>query len=109
VPCCLRCPSRVGLIGPSVTQSLIQNLGRAAPGAAREILTNAIQNIQSHRSTAGVLFIAGLAVALWSASSYVAAFMRASNVVWDVEEGRPIWKTIPLRVAVTAITVLLLT
>ena len=101
--------SLLGLLGHSVTQSLIQNLGKAAPSDARQIFTSAIQNIQSHRSTAGILFIVGLVLALWSASGYIAAFMRASNVVWDVEEGRPIWTTIPLRLAVTLVTVVLLT
>jgi membrane protein len=46
--------------------------------------------------------------ALWSASGYIAAFMRAANVVWDVEEGRPIWKTLPVRLGVTLVVVLLL-
>jgi membrane protein len=101
--------SLLGLLGHSVTQSLIQNLGKAAPSDARQIFTNAIQNIQSHQSTAGVLFVVGLVLALWSASGYIAAFMRASNVIWDVEEGRPIWTTIPLRLAVTLVTVVLLT
>jgi membrane protein len=101
--------SLLGLLGRSVTQSLIQNIGKAAPSDARQIFTKAVENIQSNRSTAGVLFIVGLALALWSASGYIAAFMRASNVVWDVEEGRPIWTTIPLRIAVTLITVVLLT
>ncbi len=101
--------SLLGLLGHSVTQSLITNLGKAAPSDARQIFTKAIQNIQSHQSTAGVLFIVGLIAALWSASSYIAAFMRASNVVWDVEEGRPIWTTLPLRIGVTLITVILLT
>ncbi len=101
--------SLLGLLGHSVTQSLIQNLGKAAPSDARQIFTSAIQNIQSHRSTAGILFVVGLVLALWSASGYIAAFMRASNIVWDVEEGRPIWTTIPLRLGVTLITVVLLT
>jgi membrane protein len=35
--------------------------------------------------------------------------MRAANTVWEVEEGRPIWKTIPLRVAVTTVMLVLLT
>src|SRR3954469_10391913 len=43
------------------------------------------------------MFFVGLALALWSASGYVGAFMRGSNDIWDVEEGRPAWKTIPLR------------
>ena len=101
--------SILGLIGNSVTQPLIQNLGQVAPGAARQIFTSAIKNIQANQGTAGVLFVVGLAGALWSASGYVAAFMRASNVVWDVEEGRPIWKTIPVRLGVTVVTLLLLT
>lgn len=51
----------------------------------------------------------GLAGGLWSASAYIAGFMRASNIVWEVGEGRPIWKTTPLRLAVTLMTVVLLT
>jgi uncharacterized BrkB/YihY/UPF0761 family membrane protein len=34
--------------------------------------------------------------------------MRAANAIWDVEEGRPLWKTIPLSVALTFFTVILL-
>jgi membrane protein len=101
--------SLLGLLGHSVTQSLIHNLSTVAPGTARQILTNAIENIQSSRGTAGVAFIVGLVAAMWSASGYVAAFMRASNVVWDVEEGRPFYKTLPVRLIVTFITVVLLT
>jgi membrane protein len=101
--------SILGLIGNSVTQPLIDNLAKVAPGAAQQIFTKAIHNIQSNQGTAGVLAIVGLAGALWSASGYVGAFMRASNVVWDVEEGRPIWKTIPVRLGVTVVTLVLLT
>ena len=101
--------SVLGLLGKSVTQSLINNLGAVAPGAARTIFTNAITNIQSHQSAAGIAFIVGLVLALWSASGYIAAFMRASNVIWDVPEGRPIYKTVPIRLGVTLLTVLLLT
>jgi len=101
--------SILGLIGNSVTQPLIDNLGKVAPGAAKQIFTSAIHNIQSNQGTAGVLAIVGLLGALWSASGYVGAFMRASNVIWDVEEGRPIWKTIPVRLGVTVVTLLLLT
>jgi membrane protein len=101
--------SVLGLLGHSVTQSLIHNLSSVAPGTTKQILTNAIKNIESSSGSAGVTFIVGLAVAMWSASGYVAAFMRASNVVWDVEEGRPFYKTLPVRLAVTLVTVVLLT
>jgi membrane protein len=101
--------SILGLIGHSATQPLIDNLGKVAPGPAKQIFTSAIHNIQSNRGTAGILFVVGLALALWSASGYVAAFMRASNIVWDVQEGRPMWRTIPVRLGVTLVTVVLLT
>jgi membrane protein len=100
--------SVLGLVGQSATQPLIDNVGKVAPGPAKEIVTSAIQNLQQSKGAAGILFIVGLAGALWSASGYIAAFMRASNVIWDVEEGRPIWKTIPLRLMMTLITVVLL-
>jgi membrane protein len=45
---------------------------------------------------------------VWSASKYVAAFMRASNTIYDVPEGRPLWKTLPIRLAVTVVTLVLL-
>jgi membrane protein len=100
--------SILGLVGPSATQPLIDNLATVAPGPASEILTSAIQNLQSNRGAAGVAFIIGLAIALWSASGYVAAFMRASNAIYDIEEGRPIWKTLPTRVLTTLAVVVML-
>jgi membrane protein len=100
--------SILGLVGQSATQPLIDNVGKVAPGPAKEIITSAIQNLQQSKGAAGILFIVGLAGALWSASGYIAAFMRASNAIWDVEEGRPAWKTIPLRLVITLITVVLL-
>jgi membrane protein len=101
--------SVLGLIGQSVTQPLVDNLGGVAPGPAKQIVTSAIGNLQRGQGTAGVLFFVGLLGALWSASGYVAGFMRASNVIWDVEEGRPIWTTIPVRVGVTTLLLVLLT
>src|ERR687886_613861 len=98
----------VGLIGQSATQPLIENLGTVAPGPAKQIFTSAITNLQKSQGAAGVLFVVGLLGALWSASGYVAAFMRASNAIYDVEEGRPIWKTAPTRLWVTLVLVLML-
>jgi membrane protein len=100
--------SVLGLIGQSATQPLIDNLGTVAPGPAREIFTNAIENLQGDQGAAGVLFVVGLLGALWSASGYVAAFMRASNAIYDMEEGRPVWKTLPVRVGLTLVLLLLL-
>jgi len=101
--------SLLGLFGESATKPLLDNLSSIAPGPAKDLLTQAIQNLQKSQGAAGVLFFVGLGAALWSASGYVGAFMRASNDVWDVEEGRPAWKTIPVRLAVTALLLILLT
>ena len=100
--------SVLGLIGPSATDPLIANLKTVAPGPASQIFTSAIKNLQSSQGAAGVLFVVGIVGALWSASGYVAAFMRASNAIYDVEEGRPIWKTAPTRLGMTLVLVLLL-
>ena len=56
---------------------------------------------------AGVTFGLGLVVGLWSASGYVAAFGRALNQVWEVDEGRPAWQLRPLMFLVTIATVAL--
>jgi membrane protein len=100
--------SVLGLIGTSVTQPLIDNLGEVAPGPANEIVTNAIKNIEDSQGAAGVFFVIGLLLALWSASGYIGAFMRASNAIYDVEEERPLWKALPIRVGLT-VTLMLLT
>jgi membrane protein len=100
--------SLLGLVGDSATQPLIDNLGTVAPGPAKDIFTSAIKNLQGDQGAAGVLFVVGLLGALWSASGYVAAFMRASNAIYDMEEGRPIWKTLPVRVGLTVVLLVLL-
>jgi membrane protein len=107
-PALLALVSILGLVGQSATQPLIDNLGKVAPGPAKEIVTSAIQNLQKSQGAAGILFFVGLGGALWSASGYVAAFMRASNAIYDVEEGRPIWKTLPTRVLTTVVLLLML-
>ena len=100
--------SLLGLIGAAATDPLLENLRAVAPGPAQEIFTNAIEGLQRSQGAAGVLLVVGLAAALWSASSYIGAFTKAANRIWDVEEGRPVWKTIPLRLAVTVVLLVLI-
>ena len=107
-PAILALVSMLGLMGSGTTQPLIDNLGQVAPGSAKDIFTSAIQNLQKSQGAAGIAFIVGLALAIWSASGYVAAFMRASNAIYDVEEGRPIWKSLPTRVGTTLVLLVLL-
>ena len=99
--------SVLGLIGDSATQPLIDNLGSVAPGPAKDIFTSAIENLQGSQGAAGVFFVIGLLAAVYSASGYVGAFMRASNAIYDIEEGRPIWKAMPVRIGLTVLLMVL--
>ncbi|HEY1488338.1 MAG TPA: YihY/virulence factor BrkB family protein [Micromonosporaceae bacterium] len=92
------------LTGESTTQHVLRNVTAIAPGPAQSILTSAIQNLQQGQSsTAGVLAIVGVLGALWSASGYVGSFMQAANSIYDVPEGRPIWKKLPTRLGITVV------
>lgn len=107
-PALLALVSVLGLIGKSATQPLLDNLHSLAPGPANQIFTDAIRNLQNGQGAAGVLFIVGIVGAIWSASGYVGAFMRASNVIYEVEEGRPIWKTLRTRIVTTIVLLAML-
>jgi membrane protein len=97
----------LGLAGHSATQSVLDNLNSLGPGPANDIVTGAIKQIAANQGTAGVAFVIGLAAALWSASGYVGAFSRASNAIYEIDEGRPFWKLRPLQLAVTMLLLLL--
>jgi membrane protein len=99
-PALLALVSILGLMGSSAINPLIDNVRTLAPGAARDILTAMLEDVKGGLGTAGVALVLGLVLALWSASGYVAAFMRASNAVYDIGEGRPAWKTITALVMV---------
>src|SRR3954449_5761210 len=108
-PALLALVSILGLIGPSATQPLLDNLSTVAPGPAKDILTNVLKSLGSAKGSSGLAFVIGLGAAIWSASGYIGAFMDAANNVWDAPEGRPIWKKIPVRLGVTVVLLVLLT
>ena len=99
--------SIVGLVGDPATQPILGNLDKVAPGPAHEIVDSGIANVQSGRGTAGVLLAVSLAVALWTASGYIGAFMRASNAIYDLGEPRAMWKTLPVRLGLTLLLLIL--
>ena len=71
-------------------------------------MLSTMTHLQNAHGAAGALAIVGIVAGLWSASGYVAGFMRAANVIYDVPEGRPMWKTTPVRLGVTVVMVVLL-
>src|SRR3954447_14853212 len=106
-PAIIALVSIVGLAGKSATDTLIKNVETVTSGPARNVLTNAFTGLSANRGTAGALFVLGIVLALWSASGYIGAFMRASNAIYEVPEGRPFWKLRPLQMLVTLVMMLL--
>jgi membrane protein len=99
----------LGLAGqnPQTTNALLRIIGDIGPSSAVQTFKGPIQSLVTNKSGAGILLVLGLATALWSASSYVGAFMRASNAIYEREEGRPFWKLRPTQLLVTLVMVLL--
>jgi membrane protein len=100
----------VGLVGknPETTNSILKIIGDIGPSSAVDTFRGPVQSVLTHKGGAGIALVVGLAVALWSASTYVGAFMRASNQIYEVEEGRQFWKLRPLQMLVSLVMVLLL-
>jgi membrane protein len=109
-PALIALVSIVGLVGDPVTttKTITEMVTKLGPSSAADTFAGPINSITSNRGTAGVLFIVGLATALWSASGYVGAFMRAANVIYETPEGRPFWKLRPLQILVTLVMLVLL-
>jgi membrane protein len=109
-PALIALVSILGLIGdPKATTSTItEAITAIGPKSAAQTFAGPIRSVASNQSAAGFAFVLGLAVALWSASGYVGAFIRASNAIYETVEGRPFWKLRPLQLAVTLVMVLLM-
>ncbi|MER6028767.1 YihY/virulence factor BrkB family protein [Streptomyces sp. NPDC001851] len=106
-PALLVLVSLLSVAGRSVTGKVLADLRHLAPGSARDILTRAVEQLQSNAGTGSVMAVVGLVLAVWSASGYVAAFIRAANAVYDMPEGRPVWKILPVRIGVTVVLMVL--
>lgn len=100
--------SIMGLLGRSTTQAFLDDTHKFVPGGVNSFLHAAIRNVEGRGGAASVAAIVGIVLALWAASGYVAAFMRASNAIYSVDEGRPIWRTAPLRLGVTVLLCIML-
>ncbi|MFS0827979.1 YihY/virulence factor BrkB family protein [Pseudomonas phoenicis] len=68
------------------------------PPVALESVNPVIDQLQQSK---GGLLSVGIVVALWTASAGVRLMMSAMNAAYDVPEGRPVWKRIPLSILYT--------
>jgi membrane protein len=95
--------SIVGLVADpaTITRVLTDTIRQLGPSSAIETFQGPIESVTASSSRAGLGLVIGLGGALWTASGYVGAFMRASNRIYEIEEGRPFYKLRPLQILVT--------
>jgi membrane protein len=102
-PALIALVSLVGLIADpaTITRVLTQTISDLGPATAVDSFKGPIESVTASSGRAGLGLILGLAGALWTASGYVGAFMRASNAIYEQREGRPFYKLRPLQLLVT--------
>jgi len=100
----------LGVFGqyPQTVNAMLDVVNQVGPSTAVDTFREPIQGVVQQKGGAGALLGIGLLTALWSASGYIGAFIRASNAIYEVEEGRPFWKLRPLQIVITIIAVITL-
>jgi membrane protein len=101
-PAVLVVVSLLGVFGQGrrTTDAVLDIVSDLAPPSTVDSLRPTVQQLVESPS-AGFALILGILTALWSASGYVGAFGRAMNRVYEVPEGRPVWKLRPLQLVLT--------
>jgi membrane protein len=110
-PALIAMVSLIGIFGDpkSTTDSLTEIINEIGPASATETFKGPIESLTRSSGSAGLALVLGIAAALWSASGYTGAFMRASNIIYETPEGRPFWKLRPLQILVTFVMIVMLT
>lgn len=107
-PALLALVSTLGLFGqgPQTVDALLGIVESAGGAGVADTLREPLTGL-AESPGAGLAFVTGLLGALWSASGYVTAFAHSMNVIYEVEEGRPIWKLRPVMLAITVVLLLI--
>src|SRR4051794_28778020 len=102
-PALLAMVALIGVFGeyPKTSNAILDIIGSIGPKSAVDTLRGTIEGVVKSRGGAGALLGVSLLAAIWSASGYIGAFTKASNAIYEVEEGRPVWKLKPIQLALT--------
>lgn len=108
-PAMIALTSLIGLVGDpqATTNAILDIVARLGPASAVDTFSGPVRHIAPSQQ-AGVALVLGLAIAVWSASSYVGAFARAMNQIYQVDEGRPFYRLRPLQLLITVVCVVVL-
>ncbi len=100
----------VGVFGkyPETTDKILQIIETVGPSTAVETFRGTVESVVRNKGGAGALLGIGLLGALWAASGYVAAFMRASNDIYEVPKDRRLIRKLPVRLGLTVMMTILL-
>lgn len=98
----------VGLVGqdPETVDAIAEIVAEVTSQSTADSVRGTVESVIHAKGGAGALLGIGLLAAVWTASGYIGAFMRATNAIYEVREGRPFWKLRPLQIAMTLIAVL---
>jgi membrane protein len=101
-PAILALVSLLGVFGQgqATTDALLDVLNRLGQDQVAALLEEPIQAMSTSQA-AGITLVIGLGGALWGASGYVGAFGRSLNRIYQVAEGRPVWKLRPVVLLIT--------
>src|SRR3954452_25602624 len=102
-PALLAMVALIGVFGeyPRTSDAILHIVGSIGPKSAVDTLRGTIEEVVKSRGGAGALLGVSLLAAIWSASGYIGAFTKASNAIYEVEEGRPVWKLKPIQLGLT--------
>ena len=102
--------SIVGLVmdPAELTRALTDLVSTIGPETAADTFREPIESLTENRARTGALLVLGVAVGIWTASAWVGGFIRASNAIYEIEEGRPFLRLRPLQLLVTLVMVLML-
>lgn len=88
--------------GKTTTDAILQIAGEVGPSSGVDVLRSPIEQLVQS-PTAGLTLVIGIVGAVWSASGYIGAFGRAMNRIYEIDEGRPVWKLRPLQLVLTLV------
>jgi membrane protein len=101
--------SLLGLVGlsPDTVHSLLDTLGELGSPWAAQAVSDVLDSVLTSQNS-GIVLVLSLVTALWAASAYVGSFMAASDRVYEIEHRLPFWKSLPLRIGLALLLLLLL-
>jgi membrane protein len=107
-PAVVALTSVLGLVdqGTKAVETVLDIVGDLGGSSVVDSVRDPLLELSQSQS-AGLALALGLAGALWSASGYVVAFGRAMNRIYEMPEGRPVWKLRPIMLLFTVVLVVL--